>query len=193
MGKNQKNSDAKGSKAGMDPSATGASVDKIRDIIFGNQMRDYDKRFSRLEERLMLEIGSLRDETAKRLEAMESFAKKEIASLSERIAGEKKNRSDAVKQSSQEINAAIKGVSREMSQLVTQQAKDVTQLREQILDQSKALMDEVHQKHKDASVNTDRGLEELRNDKLDRSILAELLMEMAVRMSDELSEKLSEE
>lgn len=193
MSKNQKNSDAKRSKTVMDPSATGASVDKIRDIIFGNQMRDYDKRFSRLEDRLMLEIGSLRDDTAKRLDAIERFAKKELESLGERLTDEKKNRSDVVKKSAQEINATIKGVSKEMSQLVNQQTKDVTHLREQILDQSKALMDEIHQKHKDASVNTDRGFEELRHDKLDRSILAELLMEMAVRMSDELSEKLSDE
>ena len=28
------------------------NVDKIRDILFGNQMRDYEARFSRLEESL---------------------------------------------------------------------------------------------------------------------------------------------
>ena len=38
------------------------SVDKIRDIIFGNQMRDYDTRFSRLEERLIGEVKDLREE-----------------------------------------------------------------------------------------------------------------------------------
>ena len=27
-------------------------VDKIRDLLFGNQMQDYDRRFSKLEERL---------------------------------------------------------------------------------------------------------------------------------------------
>ena len=31
-------------------SAEGANVDKIRDILFGSQMRDYEKRFSRLED-----------------------------------------------------------------------------------------------------------------------------------------------
>ena len=30
----------------------GQNVDKIRDILFGNQMRDYEKRFARLEERV---------------------------------------------------------------------------------------------------------------------------------------------
>ena len=31
------------------------NVDKIRDILFGSQMRDYDSRFSRFEERLLKE------------------------------------------------------------------------------------------------------------------------------------------
>src|SRR6202000_2184865 len=33
--------------------AEGANVDKIRDILFGTQMRDYEKRFVRLEETVM--------------------------------------------------------------------------------------------------------------------------------------------
>lgn len=28
-------------------------VDKIRDLLFGNHMQDYDRRFSKLEERFM--------------------------------------------------------------------------------------------------------------------------------------------
>ena len=40
----------------------GANVDKIRDILFGSQMRDYDKRFGRLEDRLIKDAESLRDE-----------------------------------------------------------------------------------------------------------------------------------
>src|SRR4051794_5759440 len=36
------------------------NVDRIRDILFGPQMRDYDSRFQRLEERLALEANNLR-------------------------------------------------------------------------------------------------------------------------------------
>ncbi len=38
------------------------NVDKIRDILFGNQMRDYDAKFARLEERLQAEAAELRVE-----------------------------------------------------------------------------------------------------------------------------------
>src|ERR1700735_5916501 len=63
----------------------GANVDKIRDILFGSQMRDYDKRFGRLEERLIKDAESLRDEMKKRFEALEGFVQKEIESLGPRL------------------------------------------------------------------------------------------------------------
>ena len=48
------------------PDAEGASgagnLDKVRDLIFGGQMRDYDRKFARLEERLAKETADLRDE-----------------------------------------------------------------------------------------------------------------------------------
>jgi hypothetical protein len=51
----------------------GANVDKIRDILFGSQMRDYDKRFGRLEERLAKAADALREDLKKRFDSLESF------------------------------------------------------------------------------------------------------------------------
>ena len=34
----------------------GVSVDKIRDLLFGNQMQDYDRRFANLEERFLSDL-----------------------------------------------------------------------------------------------------------------------------------------
>src|SRR2546423_13320751 len=44
------------------------SLDKVRDILFGVQMRDYDHRFSQLEERLMREATLLREDVKKRFD-----------------------------------------------------------------------------------------------------------------------------
>jgi hypothetical protein len=48
-------------------------VDRIRDILFGSQMRDYDGRFQRLDERLTREAADARGDVQKRLEALENF------------------------------------------------------------------------------------------------------------------------
>ncbi|HID35882.1 MAG TPA: hypothetical protein EYP39_00670, partial [Ghiorsea sp.] len=51
------------------------NVDQIRDIIFGSQMRDYEQRFVRLEERVLNEADALRSETNNRLDALETYIK----------------------------------------------------------------------------------------------------------------------
>ena len=45
-------------------------VDRIRDILFGSQMRDYDGRFQKLDERLTREAAEARSDTQKRLEVL---------------------------------------------------------------------------------------------------------------------------
>ena len=77
----------KGASPGTDITDSG-SVDKIRDILFGNQMRDFDRRFSHMEERLIKSTQDLRDETHKRLEALELFFKKELDALKARLKSE---------------------------------------------------------------------------------------------------------
>lgn len=47
------------------------SVDQIRDIIFGAQMRDYEERFSALEDRLIEEARSLREDVQSRFQELE--------------------------------------------------------------------------------------------------------------------------
>ena len=55
------------------PRENGASdavgVDKIRDLLFGNQMQDYDRRFSKLEERFSQRFKDVESEAKRSLEA----------------------------------------------------------------------------------------------------------------------------
>ena len=59
--------------AGVQPDM--GNIDKIREILFGGHMRDYDRRFSRVEEQLVKESLELREDTRKRFEALEAFVK----------------------------------------------------------------------------------------------------------------------
>ncbi|MGA6964075.1 MAG: hypothetical protein WBZ51_10695, partial [Xanthobacteraceae bacterium] len=43
------------------------SVDKIRDLLFGNQMQDYDRRFANLEERFLQRFKDIESETSRNL------------------------------------------------------------------------------------------------------------------------------
>ena len=54
---------------GMMPAGDGVGVDKIRDLLFGNQMQDYDRRFSKLEERFLQRFKDIEAEIARNLSA----------------------------------------------------------------------------------------------------------------------------
>ncbi|MBT8363523.1 MAG: hypothetical protein KJP23_02380 [Deltaproteobacteria bacterium] len=167
------------------------SVDKIRDIIFGNQMRDYETRFARLEQRLLKEISDLRDETGKRFDSFELYVNKELESLGERLKAEQDLRAELDKKLSGEIKDASRSLSKNIDRLAEVQSNDSRELRQQLLELNKNISAEIRKKGEESFQALDQTAEELRADKVDRSSLAEILMEIAVRMSDELAEKLN--
>ncbi len=173
--------------------AEAESVDKIRDILFGNQMRDYEKRFSRLEERLLNEIKELREATGKQLESIDAFIKKEIELLNQQLKSEQEQRVDAAKALSEDLESNIRTALRRIEKLDEKQSKDSQDLRRQHLDQAKSLSDQIRKKHQEFSRSLQNDVAELRADKVDRSALSQLFVQLAVRMSDELADKLNAE
>ena len=86
----------------------GENVDKIRDILFGEEMRVYERRFNELDQRLVREQQKLKDELGSRLTKFEGFMKKEIEKLTEKDKQEKKDRVDAVKMLKDNLQEVIK-------------------------------------------------------------------------------------
>lgn len=84
------NSKSESPKGSAEEAAPG-NVDKIRDILFGSQMKDYETRFNRLEETLLSQTSDLRESTRKRLDALENYLRKELESLQSRLKAEEKN------------------------------------------------------------------------------------------------------
>jgi DNA repair exonuclease SbcCD ATPase subunit len=169
---------------GNNASETG-SLDKIRDILFGNQTRDYEQKFSRLEERLTKECSTLREDTKKRLDSIESYIKNEVDALTERLRMEQTERKEAVNELNQDFKNLIKSLEKKISQLDEQTSQTQRDLRQQILDQSKNLDDEIQQNHEEILAALEREAKELRTQKTDRSALANLFAELAVRLNHE--------
>jgi len=164
----------------------GANVDKIRDILFGSQMRDYEKRFARLEENVSKAIETLRDDTMKRLETLSSFAQQEVESLSQRLKTEKSERTDGLKELARELKEAAKLLEKKLSQLEDQTSDAHTELRTKILEHSKAFSNEIDKLRRESAASLDREVEMLRNDKTDRAALADLFAEFSLRLKNDL-------
>jgi hypothetical protein len=176
----------------VSPPGAGAEVqgagnlEKIRDILFGAQVQDFEKRFARLEERLLKETADARAETKKRFDALEAFIKKEVESLSERIKTEQSERNEAGKELSREMREASRTLEKKLAQLDDVTTKNQRELRQQILDQSKALTEEIRSRVRESAAALTREIKELRVEKTDRSALAGLFTDAALRLSNDL-------
>lgn len=164
------------------------SVDKIRDILFGNQMRDFERRFSLMEERMAQTTQNLRDETHKRLEALEQYFKEEIGALKKRLKDESIQRAEADKQQNKELTALSETLGKAITDVEEKFSAHTTELRQQILNQSKSLSAEIQTKYEQASQELRLTADGLNDAKIDRSRLAEYLIEMATRLSNHSAE-----
>lgn len=159
-------------------------IDKIRNILFGTQMTDYDNRFARLEERITSQIASLKDKTAKRLEEIETLIKKQNDALKDRLDREQSERSRGAETLSSKIVDAKEELTKSIDELAAQQAQEIEAVNKQLTALSNDLSDEIHIQQVEASNNLEKAVQELDDAKLARKALSQMLVEMAGRLTD---------
>ena len=166
-----------------DDNASGGSVDKIRDILFGAQMREYDRRFTRVEERLIKEASELREDTRQRFDTLEAFIKSEFAALSDRLKADNRQRDEMGTELNTRLQDSAKALERKLTQLDELTAQNQQALRQQMLEQAKTLNDELRRKYDELAQALAREADSLRHDKTDRAALADLFSELALRLN----------
>lgn len=169
---------------GAEPDS-GASLEKVRDLLFGVQMRDYDRKFARLEERIVKETSDLREEVKRRLSAIEAVIQREVESFSDRLKTEQENRAAASTDLSRELGDTAQKFEKRSTQLDDQIARGLREMRQQLHDQEQRLIEELHLQADEIIARLVRESHELRTDKADRAGLAALFTEMAMRLNDQ--------
>jgi len=161
------------------------NMDKIRDILFGNQAKDYEKRFVSMENRLAQEASELKEELIKRIDALEVYIKQEIKDINSRIKNESNERSDSHKIIQSELKQGVESLNKKLILEEENLAKKSTELRDQILDQSKQLSGEILFKYDHASKNLKQTAQHLDDAKVNRSDLSGFFLELAMRLSND--------
>ncbi len=164
----------------------GESLDKVRDILFGSHARSTEQQIARLDKKVSKDVQDVRDEFKKRLESLEHYVKNELGSLNERLKAEQGERLHGDKELAQTFTAAGKTFEKRLNELDERTGENHRELRKSILDQSKALRDEISQTQRDLSALLERSFADLRQSKTDRFALADLLTDMALRLKDEV-------
>ena len=159
------------------------SMEKIRDILFGQQIREFEKRFAKLDEKVTQEAAGLRQELSQRLSSLEAYVKAEIEALNERLGNEAQTRADGLQKLSRELKEIASGLEKMISRTDDNLARKTKDLRQQILEQSRTLLEQINQKDEAASLRLDSIATELRRDKVERSDLAEYFSELSLRLA----------
>jgi len=159
------------------------SMDKIRDILFGNQARDYENRFAGMEEQLAREIGSLKEELAGRIDALESYVKQEIKDINARIKTEADERAESDRKIQAQLNDAVETLNKKLVAEEEKLALKSSELREQILAQSKQLSAEILSKYEQAELSLKQAATRLDDAKVNRSDLSGFFLDIAMRLS----------
>lgn len=163
--------------------ASMGNLDKIKELLFGAQVREYENRFARLEERMMRENSNLREEMRKRLETIEQYIYREFNNLTAALKTEQAQREESINTLSSEFKDLLKSLGQQVDQLEEQTNQRHRELRQQIIGQSKTLDDEIRQKYQELMITLERKAQDLRAEKADRAALASLFREVAIRIN----------
>lgn len=150
------------------------NVDKIRDIIFGGQMREYDNRFASIEERLNKETQRLRQEVELRLSTLEALVQHEFETLADKFRLEKKERNDSLLSIESTLKKADDLLNQRLGDLENNSHDEIRKLRNQEHEDIKSLRSSLHQLREETNAQFEKELEILRKTKVDRSSVAAL-------------------
>lgn len=159
------------------------NVDKIRDIIFGRNMRDYERRFAALEQRIVNDNKRLADDIHARFEQLDNYMRKEFALHSERAAAERKERLEALDDQAARLDEARKVLDNRIADVDDSLSVAAQEIRSRLHEQSTELLELIRKAKEDLSANLQDEARQLRDAKVAREDLAALLQDMALHLS----------
>ena len=158
------------------------NVDQIRDLIFGNQIKDFEAQFEKLnntlsvmEEKMTKSFGEahakLQTETERSLELLEkkidtlsSSTQKERTKLKELIGNTDENLHEQLTNQKDEFAAKLKI------------------MRDNVTDDNNKMTEKISAMQKEIQVVLEKGLAKLSNDKLSRDAMAQMFLDVAMQI-----------
>lgn len=161
------------------------NVDKIRDILFGGQMRDYNQRFDDLEKSLSQSVERLGRDLEKRIDRLDTYARREIDKLADQLKAEKKDRLAESKRGANDVQELTTQVEVWFGDVDEQLATETRDLRDSIHDQHEALSQLIKETREQLDDALTQQTRSLADSKLAKEDLAGLLSEVALRLQND--------
>lgn len=158
------------------------NVDQIRDILFGGQMRDYERRFAELSARLEQDAARLRHDFDTRVGALEKRMDEQFDRLAKSVRQEVQDRGQSLDDLESRVQQAARTQRSELNATISALQGDLGATDERL----RAAIAELQGALKAAADRAESSLgqarDDLRRDKVSREDLAGMLAEVALRL-----------
>ncbi|MEJ7812677.1 MAG: hypothetical protein WKG32_19850 [Gemmatimonadaceae bacterium] len=162
------------------------SLDKVRDILFGGQMRAVETRLQNLEERLLREQDAIRTDLGKQLASVEDDTKRELRTLAEQLTAERTRRAEELKMLGADLKEMLRALEKRHVKLEEMAGAADAELRDSILEHMSAVAAEIERLSQRVSADLNREAQALRHDKVDIASLVGIFSDMAGRLDGAL-------
>ncbi len=179
------NGAAANGRADSSPIAAEALLDleKIRDILFGAERRESDRRFADLESRLEAQAVQSELEIQRRMEAFEEQIKEEVRNLGTEITTAQQVSADRLDKLAAELRSAMDDMTSRVEELSTRTLSAEQELRDQLAQQSASLSNSLRHNYEELSASLDRNAQELRAESVNWAGLGTMLGDLANQVS----------
>lgn len=162
------------------------SLDKVRDILFGGQMRAVDGRLQALEERMLREQAQMHAAHTSQVAGLEADLRRELQSLGEQLALDRVKRSEELKLLGADLRDALRSLEKRHVKLEEMGGAADAELRDSILEQSRAVNAQIERLSQRIAADMNREVSGLRHDKADIASLVDVFSDMAGRLGSAL-------
>lgn len=166
-----------------------SGVDKMRELLFGNQMQDYDKRFSVIEDRFQQKLRDVEGEASRSLSSLEATMKKQLESVAGQFREEKDLRADADKELERSLREHTQALEKRLAQASDQMARQEREFTDRLAHEVQTLREDIRRRQDDTRATIERMFSELSNVKTDRNLLAGLFVEIAKCLNQDVAPK----
>ena len=165
------------------PADSPESLEQVRDILFGGQMKMVDARLHALETRLQQEHAAMRAEFAREVADLDGSLKHGIAQINDRLAEERAKRVDGLKSLSTDMKELVRNLEQRHQSLEDAASQADAELRDQLLRQSASQAAELSRTAERLTRQLEDAASALGAEKLDTSRLASGLTELVNRLT----------
>ncbi len=154
-------------------------LDRIREILYGNERRDTERRMAELEERIEAHTVQSELEIQRRMEAFEEQMKGELRSLASEISAAQRQGADTVEAIARDLKSSLDQVEEQVHALANRADAAEQDLRNQLGQQVATLSESIRQNYEELNRLLEAKVRELRAESVDWAGLSSTLRDLS--------------